>query len=311
MAHMIESTDQMISVREVPWHGLGKVIEFEPNSYQALVAAELDWEVNSKDVYIDGAKAEGYKANVRDRDGMLLGIVSDRYKIVQNKDAFSFLDDLVDGKNTKYETAGSLRNGKTVWMMAKMPDVKILNDDFAPYIAFINTHDGTGSVRVIATTTRIVCNNTLNYALSTAQRSWWATHAGNIHSKMDIAKDTLMNMNNYVTALSADASELVSKKFSDMQIAKMISQLLGDPTNEMTDRQKQNLQLSKEQFVRCYTADDLNNFKGTGWAFVNAASDYMTHVSITNRSPYSESRFGSVLYGNNMLDTARKIVLSA
>lgn len=311
MSHMIEENDSLMSVREVPWHGLGNIIEFEPDSYQALVASGLDWSVVQKDVYVDGKVLEGYKANVRDSDNTVLGIVSNRYKIVQNKDAFGFLDDVVDGKNTKYETAGSLRGGRSVWMMAKMPEYKILDDDFVPYVAFINTHDGTGSVRVIACNTRIVCNNTLNYALQTAARSWFATHAGDIRNKITDAKDTIMNMQQYSNALKEDAEELYKKKFSDLQVARLINELIPDPDQNMSDRQKNNILTMKKQFITCYNAPDLANYKGTGWGIVNAASDYMTHYNLTNRSPYNESRFGSVLFGNNFLDRAVKIVKGA
>lgn len=305
---MSAEVESMFSVREVPWHGLGNVIEFSPDSYQALVAAGLDWSVLQKDVYVDGKVLEGCKANVRDSDNSVLGIVSDRYKIVQNKEAFSFLDEIVDGENTKYETAGSLRNGRSVWMMARMPEYKILDDDFIPYVAFVNTHDGTGSVKVIACTTRIVCNNTLNYALQTAARSWYATHAGNIQNKIASAKQTIMNVTAYNTALKEDAEMLVKKKFTTLQIAQMIDSVFPEITPQTTKRQEENILTMKKQFVECYNAPDLANYKGTAWAIVNAASDYMTHYNTTARSPYNESRFGIVLNGKNFLDTVRKIV---
>lgn len=49
----------------------------------------------------------GYQANVRSTDGRVLGVVSDRYKIVQNKEAFDFTNALL-GEGVRYETAGSL-----------------------------------------------------------------------------------------------------------------------------------------------------------------------------------------------------------
>lgn len=311
MASMIMENDSLMSVRQLPWHGLGNIIEFEPNSYEALVAAGLDWEVVQKDVFVGDKLAKGFKANVRNTDDLLLGIVSGRYKIVQNKDAFSFLDELVDGENTRYETAGSLRNCKTVWMLAKMPSFKILDDEIASYVAFINTHDGSGSVKVIATPTRIVCNNTLNYALETASRSWSATHAGKIENKLEDARNTIMNVEKYTKALKEDAEDLVSKKFSDLQVAKMINALLPEIKPEMSDRQRNNIMTMKENFIKCYNADDLANFKGTGWGFVNAASDFMTHTSVIDKNVYTESRFIKVLNGNNLIDKARELVKAA
>lgn len=309
MAALVES---MFYVRETPWHGLGVNVEEATDSKNALVLAGLDWEVEKKDVIVSGCSSiTDYKATVRTADNTVLGIVSDRYKIVQNEDAFSFVDNIVDGKDTRYETAGSLRNGKTVWMLAKLPITKILGDDIGQYLCFTNTHDGTGSVKVFMTPVRVVCNNTLNFALSSAKRSWYATHSGNIVGKMHEAQETLFRATEYMKRLDEEANDLVKKKFSDLQIASMINQLFPEVNDNMTERQKENILTAKKKFINCYNMDDLSNFKGTGWAFVNAASDYMTHQSMVNRNTYNESRFTKVLQGGNLLDKAYSMVKSA
>ena len=95
MAALVES---MFYVRETPWHGLGVNVEEAADSKNALVLAGLDWEVEKKDVIVPGCSSiTDYKATVRTADNTVLGIVSDRYKIVQNEDAFSFVDNIVDG----------------------------------------------------------------------------------------------------------------------------------------------------------------------------------------------------------------------
>ena len=315
MAALVESMVYVCNEqngRFVPWHGLGTAVEEAPDSKTALITAGLDWEVVKKDVIVPGCSTiTDYKATVRTSDNTVLGIVTDRYKIVQNEEAFAFVDNLVDGDKTRYETAGSLRNGKTVWKLAKLPTTKILDDEVSQFICFTNTHDGTGSVKVFMTPVRVVCNNTLNFALSTAKRSWYATHSGNIEGKLHEAEETLFMAEKYMEGLKKEAEELVSKKFSDMQIARMINELFPEPTTDMSDRQKENILNGKQKFIRCYNMDDLANFRGTGWAFVNAASDYMTHEAMINRSPYTEARFAKVLSGNNMLDKAHKLVLAA
>lgn len=317
MPALIESTDNLIYVsnisngRFVPWHGMGVRLEEAPTSHDALVASGLDWKVEQKEVFVNGVVAEGYKANVRDRDNSILGIVSDRYKVVNNEDAFSFVDNLIDGSATKYETAGSLRNGKTVWMLAKMPDEKILGDDIAQYLCFTNTHDGTGSVKVFFTPIRIVCSNTLSAAIEGAPRSWYATHAGNIQGKFHEAQETLFKAKVAMDALKNDAAELAKKKLSDLQIASIINNLFPEVKDEMSNRQKENIMTMKKKFINCYNMDDLQNFKGTGWGVVNAAADYAAHQSVTSRNPYTESRFGQVVFDNQFLNKARKLVLSA
>ena len=311
MPALIESTDNLMYVRAVPWHGMGVRLEEAPTSHDALVASGLDWKVEQKEVFVNGVVAEGYKANVRDRDNSILGIVSDRYKVVNNEDAFAFVDNLVDGSATKYETAGSLRNGKTVWMLAKMPDEKILGDDIEQYLCFTNTHDGTGSVKVFFTPIRVVCANTLSAAIEGAPRSWYATHAGNIQGKFHEAQETLFRAKVAMDALKNDADILVKKKLSDLQIAAIINDLFPEVKDEMSNRQKENIMTMKKKFINCYNMDDLQNFKGTGWGVVNAAADYAAHQSVTSRNPYTESRFGQVVFDNQFLNKARKLVLSA
>ena len=124
--------------RFVPWHGLGVSVEEAPTSKEAIELAGLNWKVESKPVFNENNEViPGFIANTRNTDGKVFGIVSNRYNIVQNEDAFSFTDSLI-GDGVRYETAGSLREGKTVWLLAKMPERKILGDKIDPYICFNN-----------------------------------------------------------------------------------------------------------------------------------------------------------------------------
>ena len=169
---MAANVETMMYVRERPWHGLGTEVSEAPNSQDALRLAELDWTVRQESIYnAGGSVIKGFKANVRDSDGSVLGVVGDRYQIVQNSDAFRFTDDLIGG-DVHYETAGSLRGGKQVWLLARMPERKIAGDEVEPYLCFTNAHDGSTGVRVCMTPIRVVCSNTLNVALATAKRTW-------------------------------------------------------------------------------------------------------------------------------------------
>ena len=114
---------------------------------------------------------QGYKANVRDSDRKILGVVTDRYKVIQNQEAFAFTDALL-GEGVRYETAGSLQEGRRVWLLARLPrEYIIAGERISPYMVFSNTHDGSGAVKTALTPIRVVCNNTLNLALRTAKRS--------------------------------------------------------------------------------------------------------------------------------------------
>ena len=130
---MPANVETMFYVREKPWHGLGVEVQEAPTSADALVCAGLNWEVLQKDVYTeDRSFISGYKINLRSTDHAMLGIVSDRYKVVQNEDAFHFTDDLL-GEGVTYETAGSLQGGRKVWKLARMPQRYIIGgDEVAP-----------------------------------------------------------------------------------------------------------------------------------------------------------------------------------
>ena len=136
---MSANVETMFYVREKPWHGLGTMVAEAPASADALVWAGLDWQVLQKNVQTeDGGWIAGYKANVRSTDGRVLGIVSDRYKVVQNQDAFQFTDELL-GEGVTYETAGSLQMGRKVWMLARMPQRYIIaGDEIAPYLVIMS-----------------------------------------------------------------------------------------------------------------------------------------------------------------------------
>ena len=126
---MSANVETMFSVRETPWHGLGRIVMDAPASREALELAGLDWQVESRNIYSGtGAMIPGYRANVRSTDDAVLGVVSDRYRIVQNEEAFQFTDDLL-GEGVTYETAGSLQGGKKVWMLAKLPEKYIIAGD--------------------------------------------------------------------------------------------------------------------------------------------------------------------------------------
>ncbi|MDE6319183.1 MAG: DUF932 domain-containing protein, partial [Lachnospiraceae bacterium] len=196
---MAANVESMFYVRETPWHGLGTRVMEAPTSAEALHLAGLDWKVLQEPVYtVKNEHIPGFFVNIRDMDRKVLGVVSDRYKVVQNEEAFAFTDALL-GEGVRYETAGSLQNGRKVWILARLPhDYIISGERINPYLVFSNAHDGTGSIRVAVTPIRVVCNNTLNLALDTAKRSWACVHTGDIRGKISDARETLALAGTYM-----------------------------------------------------------------------------------------------------------------
>jgi phage/plasmid-like protein (TIGR03299 family) len=178
MSHGLTDNDSMFSVREMPWHGLDIVLDQYPaRSTKRSTRRGLGWKVTHGDVlvvrrpeWIDDfgnkrpaelAPAEGFKANLREDTGEVLGIVSDEYEVFDNRDAFRFLDALV-GSELHFETAGSLWGGRHVWCLARLPEYIELGGDLsATWIYVANSHDGSMAVTAAVTPIRIVCANRL------------------------------------------------------------------------------------------------------------------------------------------------------
>ena len=155
---------------------------------------------------------------MRDTDNRVLGVVTDRYKVVQNEDAFAFTDKLL-GEGVTYETAGSLQEGRRTWLLARLPQRYIISgDEVNLYLVFMNSHDGTGAIKAAMPPIRVVCMNTLNLALSTAKRSWSANHTGNIEGRLRDARYTLLYEDKYMAKLGKATDQMDKIKLSDRQV---------------------------------------------------------------------------------------------
>ena len=310
---MSANVETMFYTRVTPWHGLGIRVEEAPDSREALILAGLDWQVIQKPIMTgDGQPIDGFKANIRDRDGQVLGVVTDRYKVVQNEDAFAFTDELL-GEGVVYETAGSLQKGRRTWILAKLPQRYIISgDEITPYLVFMNSHDGTGAIKAAMTPVRVVCQNTLNLALSTAKRSWSTVHTGNIQGKLEDARNTLLYADRYMAELGKAVDELQQIRLSDKKVYEYINALFP-LVDGATEQQKKNLLKLKEDVkLRYFEAPDLKQVGKNGYRFINAVSDFATHAKpLRARNNYRESLFARTVDGNALIDRAYQMLRAA
>ena len=310
---MSADVETMFYVRETPWHGLGVKVEKALSSRKALEIAGLNWNVIQKPIYTDdNVLIPSFKANVRESDGKILGVVTDRYKIVQNKEAFAFTDSLL-GEGVKYETAGSLQGGKKVWLLANLPEkYKILDDEVNSYMVFSNSHDGTGAIKVAMTPIRVVCNNTLNLALSSAKRVWSANHTGNINAKLDEAMKTLLLAEHYMKNLNDEAEVLSKVRLTDKKVMNFVNELLPLPEDASKIQEKNITNLRDDMKLRYFDAPDLIYLPKSAWRFVNAVSDFSTHAAPVRKTlNYKENLFAKTVEGNPLIDKAYDLVLNA
>ena len=310
---MSANVETMFYVREKPWHGLGTEVKEAPTSADALVYAGLDWSVIQKEVYTeDGTMIPGYKANLRDTDSAALGIVSDRYKVVQNEDAFRFTDDLL-GAGVAYETAGALQGGRKVWMLARMPHRYIIaGDEIAPYMVVMNSHDGSSGIKVAMTPIRVVCQNTLNLALGSAKRIWTTRHTENVMSRVHEARETLLLAEAYMGELGRSIDALSQIRLTDKKVTEFMQEFFP-VTLEISEAQRKNNQrLLEDMKQRYWEAPDLSNVGRNGYRFINAVSDFATHAEPIRRTRnYNENLFLRTVEGNPMIDKAYKMILAA
>lgn len=316
---------------ETPWHGIGEVIKGTLSSEEAIKVAKLDWDVVPKPIYDEfGREIPGYKVNQRSSDGKNLGVVTDRYRVVQNKEAFLFTDSLL-GEGVQYESAGSLASGKRVWMLARMEGTMLAEEKIDPYLVFTNSHDGTGAIRVAITPVRVVCQNTLNLALSRASRHWSCIHKGDIQSKLDEARFTLQSADRYMKALEEEFGELKMKKITESQVKDLTDKLVEIEFSnlfkkavktgkvvafkEAAQQQKaeEKIKRKKSEILDIYyDKPDLRGTEHTAFRFINAVSDYATHTTDHKETRnYQENLFMKTVDGHPLIDTSYQLVLAA
>mgnify|MGYP004528983199 FL=1 len=310
---MAANVESMFYVRTAPWHGLGVRVNETVNSAEALEKAGLDWKVVQEPVYTEQNEVvAGWKANIRDKDRRVLGLVTDRYKVVQNEEAFAFTDQLL-GEGVRYETAGSLQEGRRIWLLARLPrEYVITGERISPYLVFTNSHDGSGAVRVAITPIRVVCQNTLNLALTNAKRSWSMIHTGNVENKLDEARETLFRAENYMDELGKEFENLRKIQLSDKKVMEYINLLLP-VDNSMTLQQKKGIaKLQEDLKMRYFDAPDLKSVGNNGYRFLNAVSDFSTHAQPRRRTAnFQENLFAKTVDGNPLIDKAYQLIKAA
>lgn len=299
--------------RTTPWKNLGTNISGIFKSQEALMSAGLDWNVVQKDIVTeDGIVVQGYKANVRESDNRVLGVVTSKYKVIQNKDCYAFIDDLI-GEGVRFEKAGYLQGGRRTWIVARLPETYVISgDSIIPYLVVTNSHDGSSGIRIFISPVRVACANMLNFALRKAIRSWSATHCGEIGWKLEDAKKSLVYSSDYMAELGKTIGEMERKTFSDKKVMDYIDELYPVLPN-LTDQQKKNVvHLREDLKVRYFEAPDLQEMKDNAYKFVLACSDHATHMApLRERSTFQESLFSRSVAGNELIDKAYHMVMAA
>ena len=305
MAHELLENDTMFSVKKKPWHGLGTVLENAPSIEEGIKIAGLDWKVSLRPAVTndeDNIEIQTHKIVVREDNKQPLGVVGSNYTLLQNSEAFNFFQPFIENEMASLETAGSLLNGRKVFILAKINSDNMVvgkDDEIEKYILLSNAHDGSQSLRVGFTPIRVVCNNTLT-AAHNSNRSQLIklNHKGDIVTSLSELRETMDLINQQFTATeeqyrylatrtnicTEDLHNYVKQVFS----VKKLEDIIKD-----YEEGKEIEQARKKLIARIEEIWQLEPVK-SAWTMYNSVNYYLNH----ERSKDLETRYNHMWFGH-------------
>ncbi len=291
-------------MRTTTFANIGTDISGLTTSEEVLTTAGLNYNVVKKDMFIqdlDGnyVNYPDKKFTVVDGTNKILGVVSSKYEICQNRDAFSFID-YIGGADVGFEyvKAGETAKG-LVYIIAKIPKITLLGDAVTPYIIFQNSHDGLNSVKATICPLRIICQNQFNVSFRQSPNTVRIIHSAKMDSRMLAAREMMRDVAGYMETFEETAETLAVKKIGYSDVIQIFNDVFKYDPEKMSERQKRTFMESRNDFLTCYNSDDNQNFIGTAWGVMNGAADYLTH----HRSVRSASE-DSIFVNTTLLATA-------
>ena len=273
-------------VKKPAWHGLGQVVQEALTANDAIVQAGLDWDVSKIPINysIDGGiyNIPDKFTIIRNDNHNSLGIVGKDYVPVQNREAFSFFDQLVSEKEAIYHTAGALGRGERVWILAKLPtDIVIGKDDLVEnYVLISNTHDASGTLIALMTPVRVVCNNTLTAAIRGSVNKVTIRHTKSVHENLKQAHE-LLGLSNRFRIEIQNAFNFLSTRQITEKVATTIVDDLFSFKDENGEIQRYGSKI-KEDILNVYNSDvggqDMPTCRGTAFGLYSAVSFYYDNV---------------------------------
>ena len=295
MAHDIETQNgkaSFASFREPAWHNLGTVFTEEKTTAEMLEAASLDkWNVRLEDMpipsHLTSDKDYQYVVRTNPTDNSqtdVLGVVGERYHVLQNEDLFSFCDNILDGGG-RWETAGSLKGGRVVFGSLALERETILDpngvaDKVKTYLLINTSHDGSIAIQASITPVRVVCANTLNLALGNIGRkknkgikqSFKIRHTQTANGKVQIARETLGLANAYMDEFDIMAKAMIEKEVSAKDFNDIILAAYAKPEKDSKGSMKK-WENKVDVINDIYTGEFNGMISGNAWGAFNALTE--------------------------------------
>lgn len=295
MAHNIMNRDGrdamfVVGERDAAWHRLGQHTPGCVSWHQAMELAGLDWSVEKRQLY--GRDPDAIDANpytplagtfgvFRTDDNVFLGSVGSKYKPIQNRDAFHFVDTLLEATNgAHYDSAGALGNGERVWCSAKVPfDFEpVPGDSHQTYLMFTTSHDGQTSAMCKLTTVRVVCQNTLTASIADAGAMVRIRHTASAGERLGRAAELMQGVGANVAALSLKLTNLAAMEINQEFVDKVLDRLFPAPADGQSSPRRLNTMAGVLNLYANNDGGAVAGIAGTAYNLLNAVTEYADHL---------------------------------
>jgi phage/plasmid-like protein (TIGR03299 family) len=308
MAHAV---DTMMWTGKTPWHGLGKELATPPASgREALVAAGLDWDVELKDLRLtESNTAVTHKAVVRADRNEVLGVVGPGYRPYQNSQMAKLYDPLIQDGTVSIETAGSLQDGKRVWMLGRLKgdmDITGTGDIVRKYLMLAHGHDGSLAVRFGFTPIRVVCANTLSAAIGDDKSTLIkCLHTTNLDNNLKTLRNAMVAADETFELTAEEYRKLAARGVSRVEL-KEYCRIIHEIDKETDANPWTSQQRAKVRETQASAVEGTGNDGRTWWAAYNGATEWLCHQHGRNQ----ETRLNNAWLGGGPAWNAKALELA-
>jgi len=331
MAHNLEiGADGQVafaSLREPAWHNLGTVFQEEVSTSEMLELAHLqNWNVRLEEVPLPKgfvsdktnyfvARTNPFESKQTD----VLGVVGERYRVLQNEDLFEFGDALLDGGG-RWETAGSIKGGRQVFgSLALERDIVLdesgVSDTINSYLLVNTSHDGSIAIQASVTPVRVVCANTLNLALGSGvgrnrstKQSFKIRHTQTASGKVQAAREALGLANAYLDEFSKMANDLIQREITQDKFVEIIKSAYPAPEEGSKQIAFTKWANKIEAIEEIYVGDTNHMIAGTAWGALNAMTERLDWYR-SARGGNTEAMFASASGFDPMMNSEKNRLL--
>lgn len=287
--HGLDEVDGKVALYSaVPaWHSLGQVIPGGISSIdRVLELARIDWQVRKVPARYewDGQliTAPGKFLTVREDTGAALGAVGDGYQVIQQRDLFTFLEDLVEGHGVVWESAGAVRGGRRVFVSMRVPEHIVVDpggiaDQIELFIVAINSHDGASSAQAVVTPWRPVCANTERFAVRDAHYRWTIRHTPGALTRLEEARRTLGLTMRYAQRFQEEETELAHVDLQIDEFHKLLADLW--PVDEDASKRARTIADRRIETLDAMFRREAEQCGRTAYAAEKTITDYLDHVA--------------------------------